>query len=227
MANQEIRNLLKGVSIFSNVDDSGMEKLCDLIVSKDYPKDNLVFGQEEAGDALFVIAKGRVKVVLYGESGKEITLSFFKEGDFFGEMSLLDDMPRSANVVTTEDSTLLILKRDAFKRHLEENPTTAINILAELSMRLRTADSIIGNLTLLDVYGRVAHFLMDMAKKEGEEVEEGILIRKRPTQQDIASMVNTSRETVSRALNEFQKRGLLRMDGKKVILRPQFYKEAG
>jgi CRP/FNR family cyclic AMP-dependent transcriptional regulator len=93
-------------------------------------------------------------------------------------------------------------------------------------MRLRTADSIIGNLTLLDVYGRVAHFLTDLAKKEGEKVEEGILIRKRPTQQDIASMVNTSRETVSRALNEFQKRGLLRMDGKKVVLRPQFYQEA-
>jgi len=227
MVNAELIELLKRVSIFSNVEPAALQRLADLLVTKDYPKDSLVFGQEEPGDALFVIATGRVKVVLYGESGKEITLSFFKKGDFFGEMSLLDDMPRSANVVTTEDSTLVILKREVFKRHLEENPTTAINVLAELSKRLRKADEIIGNLALLDVYGRVAHVLMDLAEKEGEQVEEGIKIHKRPTQQDIASMVSTSRETVSRALNEFQKRGLLEMDGKSVILRPQFYREVG
>ena len=198
-----------------------------MIISKDYAKGSLVFGQEEPGDALFIIAKGRVKIVLYGESGKEITLSFFSKGDFFGEMSLLDDMPRSANVVTTEDSTLLMLKRDDFKKHLVENPTTAVNVLAELSKRLRKADEIIGNLALLDVYGRVARVLMDLGEKDGEKVEDGMLIRKRPTQQDIASMVSTSRETVSRALSEFQKRGLLIMDGKKVILRPQFFREVG
>ncbi|MBW1807068.1 MAG: Crp/Fnr family transcriptional regulator [Deltaproteobacteria bacterium] len=227
MSDYAISNLLQRVSIFANVDDRAIDSLSDMIISKDYSKGSLVFGQEEPGDALFIIAKGRVKIVLYGESGKEITLSFFRKGDFFGEMSLLDDMPRSANVVTTEDSTLLILKRDDFKKHLVENPTTAVNVLAELSKRLRKADEIIGNLALLDVYGRVARVLIDLGEKEGEKVEDGMLIRKRPTQQDIASMVSTSRETVSRALNEFQKRGLLIMDGKKVILRPQFFREVG
>jgi CRP/FNR family transcriptional regulator, cyclic AMP receptor protein len=227
MAGTDLRELLKRVSIFAHVDEKALDDLSNLVVSKDLPKGSLVFGQEEPGDALFIIAKGRVKVVLYGESGKEITLSFFRKGDFFGEMSLLDDMPRSANVVTTEKSTLLVLKREEFKKHLVENPSTAINVLAELSKRLRKADEIIGNLALLDVYGRVARVLMDLGEKDGEKVEDGILIRKRPTQQDIASMVSTSRETVSRALNEFQKRGLLEMDGKKVILRPQFYREVG
>ena len=227
MSDYAISNLLQRVSIFANVDDRAIDALSGMIISKDYSKGSLVFGQEEPGDALFIIAKGRVKIVLYGESGKEITLSFFRKGDFFGEMSLLDDMPRSANVVTTEDSTLLILKRDDFKKHLVENPTTAVNVLAELSKRLRKADEIIGNLALLDVYGRVARVLIDLGEKDGEKVEDGMLIRKRPTQQDIASMVSTSRETVSRALNEFQKRGLLIMDGKKVILRPQFFREVG
>ena len=227
MPDYAISNLLQRVSIFANVDDRAIDSLSDMMISKDYSKGSLVFGQEEPGDALFIIAKGRVKIVLYGESGKEITLSFFRKGDFFGEMSLLDDMPRSANVVTTEDSTLLILKRDDFKKHLVENPTTAVNVLAELSKRLRKADEIIGNLALLDVYGRVARVLIDLGEKDGEKVEDGMLIRKRPTQQDIASMVSTSRETVSRALNEFQKRGLLIMDGKKVILRPQFFREVG
>jgi CRP-like cAMP-binding protein len=197
------------------------------LIVKDYPRDTLVFGQDDAGDAMFIIAKGRVKVVLYGESGKEVTLSVFKQGDFFGEMSLLDDLPRSANVVTLEPASLLILKREAFRRHLQENPTTAFNVMAELCRRLRKADEIISNLALLDVYGRVARVLMQLAETDGEPVEGGILIRKRPTQQDIASMVSTSRETVSRALSEFQRRGLLEMDGKKIVLHPQFYREVG
>ncbi|MBN2494161.1 MAG: Crp/Fnr family transcriptional regulator [Deltaproteobacteria bacterium] len=227
MAGQDSRSLLKSVSIFADVAEQALDNLSSLLVFKDQPKDTLVFGQDDPGDAMFIILQGKVKVVLYGESGKEIILTYFREGDFFGEMSLLDDMPRSANVITTEPSRLAILRREAFIAHLESSPTTAINILAELSRRLRKADEIIGNLALLDVYGRVARVLMDLAASEGEEIDGGTLIRKRPTQQDMASMVSTSRETVSRVLNEFQKRGLLEMDGKQVILHPQFYREVG
>jgi CRP/FNR family cyclic AMP-dependent transcriptional regulator len=227
MAKQEVRDLIKGVSLFSHVDEKAQGSLADLLIMKDFPRDTLVFGQDDPGDAMFIIAKGRVKVVLYGESGKEVTLSVFKQGDFFGEMALLDDLPRSANVVTLEPSSLLILKREAFRRHLQENPATAFNVMAELCRRLRKADGIISNLALLDVYGRVARVLIQLAETDGEAVEGGILIRKRPTQQDIASMVSTSRETVSRALSEFQRRGLLEMDGKKIVLHPQFYREVG
>lgn len=227
MSDPKIRELLKRVSIFANIDDEALDRLGDLVISKDYTKNTLVFGQDEPGDSMFIIARGRVKVVLYGENGKEITLTYFKKGDFFGEMALLDEQPRSANVITTEQSILLTLKRDDFFKHMTESPKTAINVLTELSGRLRKADEIIGNLALLDVYGRVARLLIELAETDGEPVEDGTLIRKRPTQQDIASMVNSSRETVSRVLNEFQKRGLLLMDGKQVILRPQFYREVG
>ncbi len=94
--------------------------------------------------------------------------------------------------------------------------------MAEISRRLRRADEIIGNLATLDVYGRVAHIMIDLAKKDGEEVEEGILIRERPTQQDIASMIGTSRETVSRVLSEFQKRGFVEMRGREILLSRKF-----
>ena len=227
MDSTRIRDLLKKVSIFANIDDQALGRLASLVQVREVGKDSLIFGQDDSGDALFIIASGRVKVVLYGENGKEITLTFFGEGDFFGEMSLLDDMPRSANVITCEASTLVILKRSDFVAHLEESPATAINVLGELSRRLRKADEIIGNLALLDVYGRVARLLMDLAEKDGEKVEDGTLIRKRPTQQDLASMANTSRETVSRVLGDFQKRGLLEMDGKRVVLGPHFFREHG
>ncbi len=227
MDSTRIRDLLKKVSIFANIDDQALGRLASLVQVREVGKDSLIFGQDDSGDALFIIASGRVKVVLYGENGKEITLTFFGEGDFFGEMSLLDDMPRSANVITCEASTLVILKRSDFVAHLQESPATAINVLGELSRRLRKADEIIGNLALLDVYGRVARLLMDLAEKDGERVEDGTLIRKRPTQQDLASMANTSRETVSRVLGDFQKRGLLEMDGKRVVLGPHFFREHG
>ncbi len=227
MATLRLRELFKRVSIFANVDDAALDRLGDLAISKDYAKNTQVCGQDEPGDSMFIIASGRVRVVLYGENGKEITLTYFSQGEFFGEMSLLDEQPRSANVITTEDSTLLVLKRDSFLLHLTESPATGINVMVELSRRLRKADAIIGNLALLDVYGRVARLLLELSETDGEPVEGGTLIRRRPTQQDIASMVNSSRETVSRVLGELQRRGLLLMDGKQVVLRPRFYREVG
>jgi CRP/FNR family transcriptional regulator, cyclic AMP receptor protein len=215
-------DLLKKVSLFQNVDDSELTKVASLLSPRDCPKDTHIVTQDEPGDAMFIIAKGRVKVVLYGDNGREVILTLLKSGEFFGEMALLDDLPRSANVIAHEDSQVLVLKRDQFAEHIKNSPTTALNVMAELSRRLRRADEIIGNLATLDVYGRVAHIMIDLAKKDGEEVEEGILIRERPTQQDIASMIGTSRETVSRVLSEFQKRGFVEMRGREILLSRKF-----
>jgi CRP-like cAMP-binding protein len=214
--------MLKKVSLFENVEDAELERITNLLTSRDVPKDAQIVTQDEPGDALFIIARGRVKVVLYGDNGREVILTILKAGEFFGEMSLVDDMPRSANVIASEDATVLILKRDQFTEHVRKSPAMALNIMAELSKRLRRADEIIGNLATLDVYGRVAHIMIELAKKDGEEVEEGILIRERPTQQDIASMIGTSRETVSRVLSEFQKRGFVEMRGREILLSRKF-----
>lgn len=214
--------LLKKVALFENIEEAELERIAALLTSRDCPKDSQIVTQDEPGDALFIISKGRVKVVLYGDNGREVILTILKAGEFFGEMSLVDDMPRSANVIASEDSQVLILKRDQFTEHVRKSPTMALNIMSELSKRLRRADEIIGNLATLDVYGRVAHIMIELAKKDGEEVEEGILIRERPTQQDIASMIGTSRETVSRVLSEFQKRGFVEMRGREILLSRKF-----
>jgi CRP/FNR family transcriptional regulator, cyclic AMP receptor protein len=216
------RDLLKRVSIFRDLDDNALASIEKLLIEKRYLKDSVIVGQKDAGDALFVLAEGRVKVSLYGPGGREVILSIFKPGDFFGEMSILDNQPRSASVIAIEDSTLLILERSAFHRHMESNPKIALAVLAEMSRRLRQADSIIGNLALLDVYGRVARYLRDLAKKEGEPSDGGIAVRERPTQAEIAAMIGTSRETVSRALSDFQRRGFLEMSGKRIFLKQTF-----
>ncbi len=219
----DTRELLRRVSVFAHLDDAALGGLERLVERRRYPEGAVVLGQEEAGDALFVLAQGRVKVVLYGESGREIILSMFHApGDFFGEMSLLDDEPRSATVLAVEPSTLLVLSRDAFRRHLAAQPRTALAVLAELSRRLRRADEVIGNLALLDVYGRVARTLRQMAESDGEAVDGGIVIRERPTQSEMAGMIGTSRETVSRVLSELARRGHIEVTGRRILVRRAF-----
>jgi CRP/FNR family transcriptional regulator, cyclic AMP receptor protein len=217
------RGLLRGVSIFADLDAGALTALERATEARDYPEGSVIVSQEEPGDALYVLVRGRVKVVLYGESGREVILSIFKTpGDFFGEMSLLDDQPRSATVMASERSRLLTLSRRDFQAHIAAQPRTALRVLKELSRRLRRADEVIGNLALLDVYGRLAGKLREMAAAEGEEQEGGILIRQRPTQAEIAAMIGTSRETVSRALSELARRGYLEMSGKKLLVRRAF-----
>lgn len=217
------RGLLRNVSIFADLDPAAVSALERLAEVRDFPSGAVVVSQEDRGDALFVLVSGKVKVVLYGDSGREIILSIFKSpGDFFGEMSLLDNEPRSATVIADAASRLLVLSRRDFQAHIESHPRTALRVLQELSRRLRRADAVIGNLALLDVYGRLAGKLREMAATDGEEMEDGVLVRQRPTQAEIAAMIGTSRETVSRALSEFARRGWLAMSGKRLLLRRPF-----
>src|SRR5687768_9632982 len=122
MANQEkrrmttTRELLRRVTIFAGLSDKDLDVLAGVTVERNFEKDALIVGAEDAGDSLFVIASGRVKVVLYGESGREVILSVLKEGDFFGEMSLLDNQPRSANVRAIETCKALVLNRETFHK---------------------------------------------------------------------------------------------------------------
>lgn len=217
--------LLRQVSIFKDLSPGELSDLASRVRPRTAEAGLVIVSHEEPGDALFVIASGKVKVVLYGETGREIILSILRRGDFFGEMSLLDRQPRSANVVAVEESELLALDREAFQTHLAAHPVTALAILAEMSRRLRHADEVIGNLALLDVYARVARAIRDLAQKQGEPVDGGLLIRERPTQQEMAGLIGTSRETVSRALGDFTRRGLLEMQGKQILVRWGFLRK--
>jgi CRP-like cAMP-binding protein len=213
-----IAELVARVSIFKGLDPRAIDRLAERLKTLTFPKDAVIVNQDDPGDAMFIIQKGRVKVVLFGDNGREVILSMLRPGDFFGEMSLLDGQPRSANVIAIEKAQVLVLAREDFVAHLRENPETGLKILAEMCLRLRRADEVIGNLALLDVYGRVARVLIDLAQREGESSDEGVVIRVRPTQQELAAMIGTSRETVSRVLSEFQRRGFLSMQGKAVLL---------
>ncbi|MBX9929212.1 MAG: Crp/Fnr family transcriptional regulator [Gemmatimonadaceae bacterium] len=152
-----------------------------------------------------------MKVVLVAEDGREVILGMLGIGDHFGELSLIDDQPRSAHVIAMEESTLLTLRREDFRRRVDANPSVAWALLQELSRRLRRADEKIGSLVLLDVPGRIARMLLDAADEGGSDV-----IDKPLTHQTIAHVIGASRETVSRAMRDFQDAGWVSVERRRI-----------
>jgi len=206
-------DFLATIPLFSGLPPEELERFAELTRERSYPKGSVILFQDDPGDSLFVLRDGRVKVVLIGEDGREVILGVLEPGAHFGELALIDDQPRSAHVIAMEDAQLLVLRREDFKRRVEANPTVAWALLTELSRRLRRADVKIGGLVLLDVPGRIARLLLDLADEGGSEQ-----IEKPLTHQTIAQMIGASRETVSRAMKEFQDAGLIRVERRRISI---------
>jgi CRP-like cAMP-binding protein len=188
-------------------------RFADDVRERSYAKGNVILFEDDPGDSLFIVREGRVKVVLVGEDGREVILGMLGVGAHFGELSLIDSRPRSAHVIAVEDSELIVLRREDFRRRVEESPAVAWALMQELSKRLRRADEQIGSLVLLDVDGRIARLLLDAVGESGSPV-----IERRLTHQTIAQMIGASRETVSRAMREFQDRGLITVERRQISI---------
>ena len=179
------------------------------------------------GDTLFIIRSGQVKVSLIHEDGREFILSLMGEGEVFGELSLIDDQPRSANVVALEKTDLLMLRRADFLELVEGIPQIAVALLEELASRLRRTDEQVGGLALLTVHNRVAKTILRLASDRGVETDDGILIEQRPTHQQLANMAGTTRETVTRALGQLESDGYIVCKGRQILVLPDDSEEEG
>ena len=205
--------------LFADLDDRELNTIAAVAKTRRYAKDDVIFHADESGDVFFLIREGQVKVTMISPEGKEIILSLLGPGDFFGEMALLDDEPRSATVVATENLELITIWRSDFLQILAENFSLTKKVLAELSKRLRTASNRIESLATMDVYGRLARFFLDQARDSGKVLDNGYVAVQRPTHQAIANMIGTSRETVSRLIHDLMRQGLLLSEGKTIYLR--------
>ena len=183
---------LRQVTLFDCLGDPEIEALAALTFSRTFDKGQLIILAEETGDTLFIIRGGQVKVSLIHEDGKEFILSLLSQGEVFGELSLLDDRPRSANVTAMVETELLMLRRSDFLDLVGRVPQIAVSLLEELASRLRRTDDQVEGLALLDVHHRVAKTLLRMAEDGGQTSPEGILIRRRPTHQQLANMSGTT-----------------------------------
>jgi CRP-like cAMP-binding protein len=218
------REVLRTVPIFSELSDEDITSLAKLALRKRYPKDTVVFFENEEGDFFFTITEGRIKVTILGDDGREVILSVLGPGDFFGEMALLDNEPRSATAIAVEESELLSLHRNDFQTVLNDNKSITSALIRVLSARLRRANHQISTLALLDVYGRVARVIVDMAREEGKRLRDGRIAFRRATHQEIANRIGTTRETVTRMLKDLERQGLIHVEGKEIVVQPDFEK---
>jgi len=207
---------LKYVPIFTDLSEESLKKIDLIGKRKNYAKNEPILLEEDSGTALFVIISGKVKVSRSSSDGREVILTILGESDFFGEMAILDGLARSANVIAIEKSDVFVLRRNDFLNLLQTHTEVAITLLQELTTRLRNADMKIKALSLKDSEGKVATVLLQIAEYSGV-IKKGIVeIEKLPIQQDLANMAGTSRETISRTLHAFAKRGLIELDGIKL-----------
>ena len=211
-------NFLKLVPLFASLNDDELDVIVRLSSKVKYPKNKIIFIENEEGSELYIILKGSIKVSKISEGGEEMILAILKEGDFFGDMSLLDGKPRSATVTSNEDSILMLISGKSFEKVIEKHPRIALKLLRELTLRLRKADDLIGNLAFLDVTGRIAGILLQFAEEYGQKTEEGVFIKSRPTHQAIANMIGASRETVTRVLKQLEDKKYISMSGKDITI---------
>ncbi len=208
-------DFLASVPLFGSLEATDRQRFGEATRERTYPKGSVILFENDPGDSLYIVRSGRVKVVLIGEDGREVILGVLGTGEHFGELSLIDQQPRSATVIAMEDASLLILHRDDFRRRVEASPAVAWALLTELSRRLRRADDQIGGLVLLDVPGRIARLLLDSADSQSGTIERAL------THQTIAQMIGASRETVSRAMKEFQDAGWISVERRRITVSDQ------
>ena len=220
----DVCGLLKGVDLFSELTEEQLGLLANLVVVQDFNRDETVVLEGDCSmKALYLIASGTVQVYMTGIDGRETILSFLERGDFFGEMSLIDGEPRSASVRTVTDAQLMIIHREPFLTLIRQTPEIAMSLLSEMSKRLRKANKQIGSLSTMSVSGRVAGTLLNLMEERGMRIHTDngqmvTVIHNRPTQQQLADMSGTTRETVSRICSMLVKANAIAMTGKDIVI---------
>jgi len=217
----ERKSLLREVPLFAGLEDEHIAALAAMLVEKRHRKGSVIFFEGDPGDALFVVASGMVKIYRVAEDGREKTLAILGPGDIFGEMALLDEEPRSAIAETLEATTLFSLHRKEFLAFLSANPARAIHIIKVLCGRLRQANAQVMDVIFRDVKSRVARTLFDLAERHGTRSPQGVRIELKLTHQELANLVGTARETITRILAEFQDAGCLTVEGRHLVIRDQ------
>lgn len=207
--------MLRQVTLFSELSDAELDLLAARSTVRTYPKGAVIVKEGEEGNALFVIQSGAVKTYLSEANGREVLLSTQGPGEYFGDLALFDDTPRSASVAALEPCELRIISKDLLREILVAKPEIALVLLKGLAIRIRALTENVRTLSLLDVFGRLVRTLYTLASKK-----DGTMVIDPPvTQQDLANRIGASREMVSRIMNDLAKDGYIEVDPKRILIR--------
>ena len=206
--------MFDNIPLFTGLGKQDLDTIAQHTVAKTFPDNTVLLREGDASDSLYFILYGKVKVYVCNADGGEAILNIQSAGDYFGEMALLDEAPRSASVMTMEPTRAAIMTKAAFKDCLASHPDIAYNLIRTLTQRVRALSGNVRDLALLDVYARVARALLGLAKPSDNQ----LVIDQKLTHQEIASMVGASREMVSRILKDLSNKGYIKIERRRITL---------
>jgi CRP/FNR family cyclic AMP-dependent transcriptional regulator len=206
--------MFDNIPLFTGLGKKDLDTVARHTLAKTFPAHAILLREGEQSDSLYIILYGKVKIYVCDEDGGEAILNIQGAGDYFGEMALLDEAPRSASAMTMESTRVAIMTKSAFKDCLASHPDIAYNLIRTLTQRVRTLSGNVRNLALLDVYGRVARTLLSLATPSDQH----LVVDQKLTHQEIASMVGASREMVSRILKDFANKGYIKVERRRITL---------
>lgn len=210
---QNVERLLR-VSLFAGLGEQDLKVIGQHAFSRQYSANTVIVQEGGSSDTLYAITTGRVKVFIGDEDGAEVILAFLGPNEVFGEMALVDDGPRSASVMTLEPTELVSIPKIVFNDKLLCGSTFAHNLVKTLSGRIRLLNENVKSLALLDVYGRIARILLKLSTPQGERM----MVEQRLTHQELANMVGSSREMVSRIMKDLERGGYISMENRCIII---------
>ncbi len=217
------KEMISQIPLFSGLDEQELDLVFHSSTRKKFQKKSIVFQEGEPGDSFFMTVSGEGNFVLFSEDGKEIILSEFSKGDFFGEIAILDGKPRSSSVVTKTNCEFLVIEGKDLFEIMEGHPAVSIKVIKRLCERLRDLTKKVGTLTFLDATGRVAAYIMEIAKKDGTPITKGVKIEDFPHPHEISSKLGLTRESVSRVLKNMKKQGYITTTGENLIVHEEAF----
>jgi hypothetical protein len=218
MAQKYDEEVIRRAPLFTALDDASAATLRESMTQVKVSKGQTLFKEGDAGDRLFVVVEGKLKLGTSSGDGRENLLSILGPGDMFGELSLFDPGPRTATATAVTDARVLALANDQVIGWVTAHPQVSLQLLKRLARRLRRTNEVLADLVFADVPGRVAKAIMDLGERFGTKKDDGLHVNHELTQEELAQLVGASRETVNKALADFAGRGWVRLEPRAVVV---------
>lgn len=209
---------LKHIRLFDGMTPSEMQEMERITRMQEVKRRQPLYLPGDPSSNVYLLKKGRVKLANTGASGKEVTFDILEPGEVFGELEVLEGLPRETAAEALDDAMICVIRREDFDRYLETHPNITVKLTKLIGLRLRKIQSRIEDLVFRDVPARLAHLLVELSKSAGVNEREGIRLRAKLTHQEMANLIGCSRETVSTIIGQFRDQGLLHIDGRTITL---------
>ncbi len=212
MAGTGIKEYLGQTPIFSGLDEAELEEVAQFVVERRLKGDTVIFHENDPAAAFYMVKKGRVKIYKLSREGREQILAVLGDGQIFGDVPVFDGGPYPATAATMEESEIFLFRRDDFHQLLRQHPEIALKVIKVLGQRLRQSMELVRDLAFKQVPHRLAGLLLKLAREQNEEVRDGTILDLAMSRQELADMIGTSRETITRELKKMERAGLIELD---------------